>query len=134
MSLIACPDCNKEVSTNAPNCIHCGAPLKPMGGPTTAATLQPSSNRRGGGGWFGKLLLWAVVAIAGFLVLGTLLDTPERRYAREVKAKEECSRALTSSIGTSTSSYADKAAYDARVRDACAGFEINGRDLGQQGR
>ena len=28
MSLINCPECNKEVSDSAPSCIHCGYPLE----------------------------------------------------------------------------------------------------------
>lgn len=28
MALIKCPDCNKEVSSRAATCIHCGGPLK----------------------------------------------------------------------------------------------------------
>lgn len=28
MALIKCPDCEKEVSDKAENCIHCGCPLK----------------------------------------------------------------------------------------------------------
>lgn len=27
MALIKCPECGKEVSENAENCIHCGYPL-----------------------------------------------------------------------------------------------------------
>lgn len=27
MALIVCPECNKEVSDKAPNCVHCGYPI-----------------------------------------------------------------------------------------------------------
>lgn len=27
MALINCPDCNKEISSNAPSCPNCGAPI-----------------------------------------------------------------------------------------------------------
>ena len=27
MALIACPDCGKDISSNAQSCIHCGAPI-----------------------------------------------------------------------------------------------------------
>ena len=29
MALIACPECGKEISNQAPACIHCGCPLAP---------------------------------------------------------------------------------------------------------
>ncbi|MGP8282819.1 MAG: hypothetical protein ACLQT6_08910 [Desulfomonilaceae bacterium] len=29
MSLIKCPECNKDVSTQAASCPHCGAPISP---------------------------------------------------------------------------------------------------------
>jgi hypothetical protein len=29
MALVKCPECTKEVSDKAPNCPHCGAPIKP---------------------------------------------------------------------------------------------------------
>lgn len=29
MALVSCPDCQKEVSDQAPACIHCGRPMKP---------------------------------------------------------------------------------------------------------
>ena len=29
MALIACPECGKEISNQAPTCIHCGCPLAP---------------------------------------------------------------------------------------------------------
>lgn len=28
MALVTCPDCRKQVSEQAPSCIHCGRPLK----------------------------------------------------------------------------------------------------------
>ena len=30
MSLILCPECKKEISDSALNCIHCGYPLNPQ--------------------------------------------------------------------------------------------------------
>ena len=37
MTLISCPDCGKDVSDEAPNCIHCGRPLN--GGGTAGEAL-----------------------------------------------------------------------------------------------
>ena len=34
MALINCPECGKEVSDQAPACIHCGYPLQAAGGRT----------------------------------------------------------------------------------------------------
>ena len=44
MALIKCPDCGKEVSDKAKNCIHCGCPLNPYGSPSDARrTYEPHS-------------------------------------------------------------------------------------------
>ena len=44
MALIKCPDCGKEVSDKAKNCIHCGCPLNPYGSPSdTRRTYETHS-------------------------------------------------------------------------------------------
>ena len=45
------------------------------------------------------------------------------------KEKEECLKALTSSIDAPVRTYADKAAYDAVLRDKCKGMTINGKPV-----
>lgn len=40
MGLIICPDCGKEVSDQAPACIHCGRPLQAVAQPVTANDLR----------------------------------------------------------------------------------------------
>jgi hypothetical protein len=39
MTLIACPDCGKQVSDQAPACIHCGKPLAPVPDPDPPAKV-----------------------------------------------------------------------------------------------
>jgi hypothetical protein len=58
MALITCPDCGKEVSENAPQCIQCGAPIA-----TTSASRFPSGTRK----WnAGKI----IVLIGGGVIVG----------------------------------------------------------------
>ena len=49
MSLINCPDCNKEVSSNAPACVGCGAPLANQeskgSGVAQLTTIQETSKK-----------------------------------------------------------------------------------------
>ena len=42
MALIACPECGKEISNQAPACIHCGYPLPKQ---PTAPAAPPSPDR-----------------------------------------------------------------------------------------
>jgi len=37
MALVTCPDCSREVSSNAVSCPHCGAPLRNAAKPTVVA-------------------------------------------------------------------------------------------------
>ncbi len=43
MPLTTCPDCGKQVSTNAASCINCGAPLQRAGDPKSVVTTQQTS-------------------------------------------------------------------------------------------
>jgi len=55
MALITCPDCNKEVSENAPTCPNCGSPLKTT--PPPNASPLPAKNKSGWGKRIGIALL-----------------------------------------------------------------------------
>lgn len=127
MALIACPDCAKQVSASASACIHCGAPL--------AATSQlPATPAKAMSA--GKLWLIIGAGVLAALVIGAVSndDTAPRTTEATAAEKDRCARAVISSIGHSTTGYADKLAYEARVREACAGLSINGKDLGEFGR
>lgn len=71
-----------------------------------------------------KILGTILGSIAGIfalmLIIGSTVDTT--KY--DEQAKKECTRAIMSSMGTSTVGYADKQAYDAHVKDKCAGFNL----------
>ncbi len=57
MALIKCPDCSKEVSSNAPACPNCGSPI-------SATTIEQTSKK-----WKKmKLIAW-VFAIGGFIIM-----------------------------------------------------------------
>jgi uncharacterized membrane protein YvbJ len=50
MALISCPDCNKEISENAPACPGCGAPIAGVkesagSGVNNLATIQETSKK-----------------------------------------------------------------------------------------
>jgi len=64
MALIACPDCQKELSTTAPNCPHCGRPMKPALSRAETVAAVKWQDLRGGLGLAGLLL----GGIAGFLL------------------------------------------------------------------
>jgi hypothetical protein len=137
MALVTCPDCRKQVSSQAAACIHCGAPLGGL-----APSSAPAADAASVGLPF-KLGLWAIsilVVLASLTTCGKSADPDSQRRAtaREdasfQESKKRCAAAIASSMGHSTVGYSDKLAYEARVRDACAGISVDGKDLGQFGR
>lgn len=68
-----------------------------------------------------------VALFVAFLTLGAIVG-PSKSFEQR---KQECAKAMMSSIGHSTRGYADKAAYDAHVREHCEGLELNGVPLGK---
>lgn len=44
MALIDCPECKKQISDQAPACIHCGHPMKPVQPAPTATVELDNSN------------------------------------------------------------------------------------------
>lgn len=72
----------------------------------------------------------AASALFVLLVIGALISgSPEEDAASQAKRKDECARAVTSSMRAPVRTYADKAAYDAVVREKCAGITINGKPV-----
>lgn len=45
MALIECPDCKKQISDQAPACIHCGHPMQPAQ-PTQPVKKDNSNTKR----------------------------------------------------------------------------------------
>ncbi|KGC50979.1 hypothetical protein [Burkholderia pseudomallei] len=66
------------------------------------------------------LVILALILFIAFATNGS--ESPEHLEAR----KRECTKAIMSSIDTSTRNYTDKMAYEANVREHCQGLEING--------
>jgi hypothetical protein len=130
MALIKCIECGAEVSDKAAACPKCGHPVGPRT-PFQAAYVPPPREEKKGG-W----LKWvAIVPAALFglvMCIGSVSD-PNGKHAAERDAahRQECAEAMTSSIGHSTVGYADKAAYDAKVRDKCDGLTFDGKPIGQ---
>lgn len=134
MALIECPDCQGKVSDAAPACIHCGLPIARPGQAAAMAIDQQEPTSAATMGWASKTILWLAAGFVAVMAIGLANLSPEKDAARFAEKKAACSMAIASSIGTSTTGYADKAAHDARIREACAGLEINGKDLGNHGR
>ena len=67
MSLINCPDCNKEVSSNAPACVGCGAPLANQeskgSGVAQLTTIQETSKKSKAH----KLIAIAMIMLGGLI-------------------------------------------------------------------
>src|SRR5215213_5854280 len=72
MPVIPCPDCNRDVSTLAPACPHCGRPSPAATAPLLSSTAQPTPAReetvwRGSPSWTlltGRIVGLVVCAIA----------------------------------------------------------------------
>ena len=132
MALIACPECKNQVSDRATACPRCGNPMRPA-----TATAAPVAEARAhvpekSGGWLKWVLIVPFVLVGVAMCIGAVSDpNGKAATARLETQKQECATAMTSSIGHSTVGYADKAAYDARVRDKCAGLSIDGKPIGQ---
>lgn len=75
-----------------------------------------------------RAIKWGLIVVTGgftaFMLLGWLVSSPASDAAYEQARRQACADAVTSSMGTSTTSYQDKMAYQERVRDQCKGFNI----------
>lgn len=72
MALVQCPDCGKDVSDQAPACIHCGRPRPGQGAPPGGADDEAGPSHDAGAGRFGPgaaLTLLGALALAGGLGL-----------------------------------------------------------------
>lgn len=58
MALTTCPDCRKEVSSRAPSCPNCGAPI------ATATIVDPQMHGRGEGIFMKSLNCGCMIALA----------------------------------------------------------------------
>ena len=77
-----------------------------------------------------KTLKWLIGVPVGlfamvflFFLVKVIVD-PESSKKAEEKDRAECVKAITSSIGTNTTNYRDKQAYDAHVSDKCRGYNL----------
>jgi len=124
MALISCRECGKQVSTEAAACPACGAPPTKVPKP-----LMPPMPARAEGATAGRVLKWVGGGFAAFVALVLYFGSKPVDPKVAEREKEECLRALTSSVGRSTVGYADRQAYDKEVKDKCDGFEINGKPV-----
>ena len=77
MSLVACYECAKEVSTDAPACPHCGAPVKAPQGPSKVGAQSELKNPQ----------LWLIVLTVAFVVIWTQMpDRPPTPSPEPLKA------------------------------------------------
>lgn len=134
MALIKCPECSAEISDKATACPKCGNPMAPpeRRSEYTEAPAPQAQGKTGGGGWFKWLLIIPSVLFGMVMCIGSVADPDGKgATARLESQKNECAAAMMSSMGHSTVGYADKAAYDAKVREACDGLTIDGKPLGR---
>lgn len=112
MALVKCSECHAEISDTATSCPHCG--FKP-----------PRASLPWG---------WIIGAPIGLFALVMAVGTAEsdrRAPADAASAERECAKAMMSNISRSTTGYGDYQAYEATVREKCAGMEIDGKPIGQ---
>jgi hypothetical protein len=126
MALVHCSECNREISDQASACPGCGHPL-PQSIQLSAVTAAVEGSAPSKNGWVKWIFIVPVGLFIAMMIFGKLSD-PDGAHAaaRLEKKKGECSLAMMSSIGHSTVGFADKAAYDALLRDKCDGLSING--------
>jgi len=111
MAMVDCPECGAQVSESAVACPQCGYAFK----------RKSAFNVK-------RLLAWVigvpVACYVALMVIGALLpDSVNERT--EAEARKRCANAIMSNMGTSTVGYQDKQAYDARVKEACEGFDLS---------
>ena len=70
MSLVQCPECKQEISTQATTCPHCGAPQRATAGAPASVMSAPASKR---------FPLWALALGLGVLVVGAVFLLQGRR-------------------------------------------------------
>lgn len=57
MALITCPDCQKQISDQAPACPHCGRPAQPAVPPEKVQTIEATGKKYKGMQLIGSLLI-----------------------------------------------------------------------------
>lgn len=132
MALIKCSECNAEVSDKASACPKCGNPLEMRAARVAPMYAPPPAVERKSGGWLKWVFIVPTALFGMVMCIGKVSDPDGAHAAARLESKkQECSAALVSSIGHSTRGYADKAAYDATVREKCDGLSIDGKPVGQ---
>ena len=133
MALVSCSECAAEISDKASSCPKCGNPMaSPVISHEPAYVPPPPAAEEKSGGWLKWVFIVPAVLFGLIMCVGSVSDPDGKRAAARFESqKRECAEAVASSIGHSTVGYADKAAYDAKVRDKCDGLTIDGKPLGK---
>lgn len=63
MALVTCPDCGRDVSSEAPTCIGCGRPMKAMAPPEPPAGEVSAA----------RLVVTTIVLVVLLMVLGSTI-------------------------------------------------------------
>lgn len=88
MALMNCPECGKEVSDNAVNCVHCGSPLVLTNNPF-AQKVSPARLRKNKK--IGKILGIIIVALIFLAVILAIIgsnETGDKSPANELSVEE----------------------------------------------
>lgn len=90
-TLVPCPVCGTEISSQAPNCVRCGHPMG-LKGTVQAATARTA--RTAGGAVGGWLVVVAIVAIAYSFLTGRNPVDLVKSFSPGVEASVECEGTL----------------------------------------
>lgn len=132
MALIKCGECAAEISDKAAACPKCGNPIGRSSPHIEPAYVHAPPPEKKSSGWLKWVVIVPVVLFGLLMLVGKASDPDGAVAAARLESqKRECAEALASSIGHSTVGYADKAAYDAQVREKCDGLTIDGKPIGQ---
>jgi hypothetical protein len=124
MSLIACPECGKSVSSEAPNCPSCGYPIKPIPTPTPA---KMTGLWWGLGCLLGVPALLTVVAVVGVLAAIAIPNFVRARETSQfgvcmnnMRQIEDAKRSWALASNASPGAEADMAGINAFLKGAIA--------------
>ncbi|MGI2260895.1 zinc ribbon domain-containing protein [Shewanella sp. GXUN23E] len=91
MSIICCPECNKEISDKAPSCIHCGLPISQSASATNQVSTESKDIDKEGNSTNSveKVVTQGVDLIFGllYLYLGySIFFTDELKFDNELES------------------------------------------------
>lgn len=78
MALINCPDCSKEISSNAPTCPGCGAPIATKSEAAGSGVVQLQTIQSTSKALKAQALMSGVLLIIGFVSVMAVMNANEK--------------------------------------------------------